>query len=407
MKEGPNIHIGPPAWGCDFFDRKEIIDQCWDTLESSSLILSAPRRYGKSSIMLHLRNNPHEEFYPIYFELEDHFSLNGFICEFVSKVIENDRSLIKKLKKMFSKAFEKINIEISFWEFKLKMKKAIEEEGDWEVWKERIARLMIELLSHKKPKKLVFIFDEFPLMLSNFINEGETGMNEAIKLLQWLRKLRHESPFLENIRFIFGGSIGIDKVISYLKATRTINDVNKIIIGPFEQNVAEDFIKKLFKVKEIPIEKQVIQRIMKVVGTMIPIYLQIMVDSIIKESMNTGRPIAPDLVNECYEKRVHGPEYKRYFEDYYERLWRYYSDEDSKITKRVLRELARASDGVSCNSLFSIYQEEMGNKGDREKFDLLISALESDFYIERDLAVEKVYFHNKWLKDWWRIYHGT
>jgi hypothetical protein len=28
MKQEPNIHIGSPAWGCDFFDRQEIIMNC-------------------------------------------------------------------------------------------------------------------------------------------------------------------------------------------------------------------------------------------------------------------------------------------------------------------------------------------------------------------------------------------
>lgn len=405
MKQGPNIHIGPPAWGCDFFDRKETIDKCWEKLKDKSIILSAPRRYGKSSVMLHLRDNPLEDFFPIYFELEDHFSLTGFIYEFVSKILENDTSIMKKFKKGFSKIIKGID-EMSFLTFKIKLKKAIEEEGDWEIWKERIKQLIIDLLKNKKSKKLLFILDEFPLMLSNFIHEGKKGENEAIKVLQWLRKLRHESPFLENARFILGGSIGIEKVISYLKATRTINDVAVVNIGPFETFVAVDFIKKLFEVKELELDNKVIKSIIDSVGALIPIYLHIMIDSVIKESINTDRKIDAGLVKECYEKRVHGPEYKCYFEDYYERLWRYYSDEDSKSAKRMLRELANAEDGVFIDRLFLIYQEEMGNRGDKEKFDLLLSALESDFYIERDQAEGKVFFHNKWLKDWWRKYHG-
>jgi len=76
-------------------------------------------------------------------------------------------------------------------------------------------------------------------MLHNFINEGEEGENEAIKILQWLRKLRHEPPFLENLRFILGGSMGIGKIVSYLKKTQTINDVGRIDISPFEKQVAE------------------------------------------------------------------------------------------------------------------------------------------------------------------------
>lgn len=405
MKKGPNIHIGPPVWGSDFFNRSKIIHQCWKTLEDSSLILSAPRRYGKSSIMLHLRNNPTEEFYPLYFELEDHFTLNGFMVEFISKIVDNDKSLLKKLKNIFSKPFN--NIEgIALWELKIKLKKALEQENREEAWKERINRLLIELVKNKKPQKLLFIFDEFPLMLHNFIKEGEEVQKDAIKLLQWLRKLRHESPFMEILRFIFGGSIGIDKVVSYLKATHTINDVARINIGPFEPQAADDFIKRIFEANEIKLNNKVMQKITEVVGTMIPIYLQILIDSIIKESRNTDRPITPELVDECYEKRVHGPEYKHYFEDYYERLWRYYTPEDSKCARRMLRELARAEDGITCDLLFAIYMEEMGNKGDKEKFELLLANLESDFYIERSPAGDRVYFHNNWLKDWWRKYHG-
>ncbi len=407
MKQGLNIHIGSPAWGPDFYNRKKIIEKCWDTLKNSSIILSAPRRYGKSSIMLHLRDNPPEEFFPIYFELEDHFALNGFIYEFISKIAENDKSIMKKFIKRFPKVFQGID-EVSVWIFKIKLKKVIEKEDDWEAWKERIKQFIIDLLKNKKSKKLLFILDEFPLMLHNFISEGEKGEIEAVKVLQWLRKLRHESPFLENIRFILGGSIGLEKVVSYLKATRTINDIDNLLIGPFEHQEAEDFIRKIFQIKEIPVDNRVTQTIIEVVGTMIPIYLQIMLDSIIKESMNTGRKINPDMVKYCYERRVHGPEYKRYFEDYYERLWRYYlTEEKLKSAKRMLRELANADDGISYDRLFYIYQEEMGNKGEKEKFELLLTALESDFYIERNLEETKVYFHNKWLKDWWRIHHGS
>lgn len=400
-----SIHIGSPVWGCDFFDREQIIQDCWRILDNSSIILSAPRRYGKSSVMLHLRDNPPAEFFPIYFELEDHFNINAFIIELISKIVENDQSVFKKFQKGLSRVFKDVD-EIDLWKFKIKLKKAIETERDWDIWKERVNQLIIDLLENKKSKKLIFIFDEFPLMLYNFISEGEMGEHEAVKVLQWLRKLRHDSPFMENIRFIFGGSICIEKMVSYLKATRTINDVAKIIIGPFEHNVVEDFIKEIFRAKEIPVTDRVIKTIIEVVGTLIPIYLQIMIDSLIKESMNTGKEINPALVQYCYERRVHGPEYKRYFEDYYERLWRYYSQEDSKSAKRILKELANADNGVLYNSLFNIYQEEMGNIGNREKFDLLIAALENDFYIERNVAEGKIFFQNKWLKDWWRIYHG-
>ncbi len=404
MAAKPTIHIGPPVWGTDFYNREKEIKDCWEHLSRSSMILSAPRRYGKSSLMLHLQKQPIDEFFPIYFQLEDHFNLNGFTYEFVSKILEYDDSLASQVKQWFSKIFKSLE-ELSVLEFKIKLKKAIEDENDWETWKERIKELISRLLETKNPQKVLFILDEFPLLLSNFISEGEEGEKEAVKVLQWLRKLRHDSPFSDGVRFILGGSIGIEKVVGYLQATRTINDIGSVIIGAFEGPTAENFIKDLFQSKELTPTAEVIAEIIEVVGTLIPIYLQILSDSVIKEHLNTGKEITPELVRWCYQRRVHGPEYKRYFEDYYERLHRYYPEE-SRCAKQMLRELANAGEGVPTDRLQAIYRKIMKKKGDTEKFELLLSALESDFYIRRDPTDGRVYFQNKWLKDWWRVYHG-
>ncbi|MCI0471760.1 MAG: hypothetical protein L0Y73_08890 [Candidatus Aminicenantes bacterium] len=403
MKTGLDIHLGSPAWGCDFFDREEIIDDCWEKLKTNSIILSAPRRYGKSSIMLRLRDNPRPGFFPIYFELEDRFHLTEFLNGFVDSILKNDQVLMKKYQKRVSKFLRKIE-EVSFLKLiDLKFKKDSEAQDDW---RGQITRLISELLDEKKEQKLVFIFDEFPLMLTNFLGNNEKGKNEAVEVLHWLRSLRQDPIFLKYIRFVFGGSIGLEKVVSYLNASRTINDIDGVPIGPFKRETAGELLKQLFQAKEIAAGEKVIQKILDIVGDMIPIYLQIMIDATIKEAKNTGRQITPQLVQECYEKRVHGPEYRRYFEDYYERLCRYYSPEDSKCSKRILRELANADDGITCSRLFQIYAEEMGSRFDKDKFEILLAALESDFYIERDLAKEKVYFRNRWLKDWWRLHHG-
>jgi len=405
MQKNPNIHIGSPAWGNDFYNRDAEIEECWDKLEYSSIIISAPRRYGKSSVMISLRNNPHKDFFPIYFELEDHSTLHGFIYEFISKLFESDNSLRNTLKTIFSKIFDNIE-ELSMWEFKLKLREFLKKEDDWEELKEKINRLMLDLLKFKKHKKLLLIFDEFPMMLYNFINQGKKGEDEAQKVLEWLRKLRHESPFLESVRFIFGGSIAIEKIVSFIKATRTVSDMACVSIGAFDKITAENFIKDIFKSNEIEAGNKIVDAIMKTVGTLIPIYLQIMIDSVIKEAKNTEREISPELIKYCYEKRVHGPEYKTYFEDYYERLWRYYNPEDMRSVRRILKELSSSENGISYETLFLIYKSELGNNVDKNKFELLLKALENDFYIECNLIDAKVYFRNKWLKDWWRIYHG-
>ena len=54
----PRLTLGPPAKGDDFFDREEVIQEIWNILERSSILLAAPRKFGKTSIMLKLRDEP-------------------------------------------------------------------------------------------------------------------------------------------------------------------------------------------------------------------------------------------------------------------------------------------------------------------------------------------------------------
>jgi len=51
-----NITIGPPVNSEDFFDREQMLDELWNTLQSQSVLLAAPRRVGKSSLMLKIKS---------------------------------------------------------------------------------------------------------------------------------------------------------------------------------------------------------------------------------------------------------------------------------------------------------------------------------------------------------------
>jgi len=48
------IPVGSPAIGDDFFDREKEISQIISILEKDSILLIAPRRFGKTSIMIGL-----------------------------------------------------------------------------------------------------------------------------------------------------------------------------------------------------------------------------------------------------------------------------------------------------------------------------------------------------------------
>jgi len=47
-----SITIGPPVTGEEFFDREELLHEIWEILGKGSILLTAPRRVGKTSLVL-------------------------------------------------------------------------------------------------------------------------------------------------------------------------------------------------------------------------------------------------------------------------------------------------------------------------------------------------------------------
>ena len=46
--------VGPPVRGDDLFGRDAFVDLVWEKLDSTHILLAAPRRFGKTSVMYRL-----------------------------------------------------------------------------------------------------------------------------------------------------------------------------------------------------------------------------------------------------------------------------------------------------------------------------------------------------------------
>jgi len=63
--------VGPPVTGDDFFNRETFVGQVSDKLrEGNHILLAAPRRFGKTSIMYKLMQQPLWEYHVVHIDLE-------------------------------------------------------------------------------------------------------------------------------------------------------------------------------------------------------------------------------------------------------------------------------------------------------------------------------------------------
>ncbi|HSD45524.1 MAG TPA: hypothetical protein VLB87_02845, partial [Pyrinomonadaceae bacterium] len=62
--------VGAPVRGNDFYGRDALVDLIWTKLKSGNILLAAPRRFGKTSVMYRLIDEPRYDFKIVHADLE-------------------------------------------------------------------------------------------------------------------------------------------------------------------------------------------------------------------------------------------------------------------------------------------------------------------------------------------------
>jgi len=398
------IPVGSPAIGDDFFDRGDEISQIISTLDKDSVILIAPRRFGKTSVMIGLEKELlNRGKTSVFLEVEDVYSPRRFLSEIVVALVENERirrktKLVHALREgtKWIKENIKENIEeIGISEFKVKLRSNIEEDLKKD-WVER-SRQIFEIIG-KENSEICVIIDEFPVAIKNM---SKIDQNETEKFLHWFRKLRQ---LTRNLKFIAGGSVSIDRVVRDVGGISTINDFKRIRIGGFQREVALSVIEKVFKGEGWEYKTVLGEKILDCIGeAYIPYFIAVMLSAIKEERILRGNEINGDLIEAVYNFRILGNEGKYYFEYYFQRLRIFYTGMEEKASKAILRKVC-SQDYYPVELAFGVFYKETG-EDDYEKFMDLIADLGNDFYIEHDTK-RGLKFYSKMLRDWWRIYYG-
>ncbi|MDL5515014.1 ATP-binding protein [Arenibacter sp. M-2] len=194
--------IGTPARGKDFFQRKREIYKIIKAIEEGANIqLAAPRRVGKTSILMHLLDNQPNDNHYLYLDTEAISDTNDFFKKIYSEVIKSNCvsgsvKVIQQIKgagNSFLKKIKGINVSGAGLE--------LSETEDLNYYNELINLLKgIQL----DKGKIILMIDEFPYTISNIIDKTKSN-DEAITFLQLNRSLRLDPNINLKIQFIYTG----------------------------------------------------------------------------------------------------------------------------------------------------------------------------------------------------------
>lgn len=372
---------GPPVSGDDFFDREGERKVIWDSLKGEHLLVLAPRRVGKTSLMYRLKEEaPAEGFRAIYCSAAEATNEVGFIEALVRSVSEvsEGSAALRELQKANKRWFKPVRGFLSrirgvqAFGFGVDIAAA---EKDWAALGEALAG---KLALQSRPWLLMI--DELPLFVMRLLQEDESG-TRARDFLTWLRSLRQRPSFLGRVQWFFAGSIGLDAVAARYRMGDTINDLKTLALGPFTREVAKDFLLELAKAHRLPLDPSLCELILDRVGWPIPYHLQIVFGILRSLVESGGEPPSPAMVDQAFEQLL-GPSCKAYFDYWRQRLTDELGRPDDAMAMALLETVARSPSPVSQQVLVLSLSGSVPDAEERAtKGRFLLDVLENDGYL--------------------------
>jgi len=379
-----NIIVGQVVRKESFWNRENELEDIWDAIESGShILISAPRRVGKTSILYKILDEPKDNYIPIYINTESADSQSEFWEKLFNTFSEEE--FINKFKSISKKYWEKLK--------NIKIKKASVsgvEFGDGEVidYKEAFKRLVKDL---DDDKKIIIMIDEFAQTIENIIKYDET--KNAISLLLSHRELRQDTKISTKITFIYAGSIGLESVVSKLGVTKHINDLNNIKVSPLIIDEAKEFTRKLTSSNNIELGEEEIEYLLEKVEWLIPFYIQLIVQEVKKISTRERLEL---ITKETIDKAIDNAiGYRNYFENWQSKLKEAFENREYLFAKDVLNKIS-SSDTLSARQISNI-----ATKHEIEEPREVIHALVYDGYINNNDDPKIYRFNSPILRMWW------
>ena len=409
MENTPEFYTGAPVDPVDLRFRGVFVAELWRTLRTAHLVLTAPRRTGKTSVMDYLRDHPENGFSVVSINIQDlthpadffQVLLDGFHDahpDFVRDRLAAGWGLV-------SGVLERVE-EIGAGGFKLALRQS---DPDWhENWRQHDDTLLAQARNTGVP--ILFVIDEFPDMLLNLSRENEALLRE---FLAWFRTQRlSPAPKRDSIRWLVGGSVNLAGTLDALGLVDLINDLEDVSLPPLTDGDIETFVKEMLSGRDVPFDDDVAQRLIARLGRPIPLFMQMATQDLYRLWKREQRRIVATDVDTVVDAMIVGSAARTRLQHFHSRINQYYADSKRSIAHALLGQVSVSGSGLRRATLLQETERALADLGvtlpaheRRQRFNQLMLDLENDFYIVE--VDDEIYdFASGVLKSWWRKYHA-
>ena len=378
--------VGQAVRGDNFWNRKNELASIWEAIDSGShILLVAPRRVGKTSIMFNLQDNPKEDYIVIYVDTESADSENEFWQKLFNVLMEEEFiGKLKKYTKKFGIFLEETSID------KIGTKGVEFGDGTVVDYATAFEKLIKELDSGKK---LIIMIDEFAQTVENIIKyENEKN---AQSFLRTHRALRQNENLANKVTFVYAGSIGLESVVTKMNASKLINDLNSIKVKPLIFKDALEFTQILSKSVSIELDDDVSTILLEKIEWLIPFYIQLL----IQELGQLSREIRQNNIDEAMIDTAidRALSHRHLFDHWRSKLKEGFKKKGYLFAKEILNTISNEDTMTSLSISNTASKHELDEDYARE----IIHSLAYDGYINNNDDVKVYRFNSPILKLWW------
>jgi len=378
--------VGQAVRGENFWNREHELASIWDAIDSGShILLVAPRRVGKTSIMFNLQDNSKDGYIVVYVDTESADSENEFWQKLFNALMEEEFiGKIKKYTKKFGLFLEEISID------KISTKGVEFGDGTVVDYSTAFENLVKEL---DNDKKLIIMIDEFAQTVENIIKYEND--KSAQSFLRTHRALRQNSNLTNKVTFVYAGSIGLESVVAKMSATKLINDLNSIKINPLNPEEGQRFTRQLCRSVSIEMSTDMIVLLLEKIEWLIPFYIQLLIQELKTLSREYGsNEIDSEMIDIAMERALN---HQHLFANWRSKLKEGFKTEGYLYAKEILNKISE--EGTMTSLKIRNIATKHGLDDDYAKE--IVHSLVYDGYINNHDNVKEYRFNSPILKLWW------
>ena len=385
--------VGQAVVGDDLYGREREIKELWQGLANGEHIhMLAPRRVGKTSLMVDLKRNPQAPWYVVYIDAQGAESPVDCVTGIVAGLAAspNHRTWLESLPlgRSVANLWSRLQSgEVNIPMLRVELRSALGAE-----WAEAMDALLGRLEGLPADSRLLIIVDELPVLISRLLDK-DGGRDQAELLLAKLRAWRQSPELRGKVQMLVGGSIGLDGILRRVGLSALINDLVPFRVEAWDGPTAIAFLRSLGRDCNFELADERVGQVLDLLGEPVPYHLQLFFRELQRQVGTDASAVTAQHVTNCFANRLTGPGGTPYLDHYGTRLQTALDEEHYTAAMAILA-LACAREGVAMAVIATLAE------GQEPIYRAVLNELEFDGYVRRHEG--QLVFRSNLLRTWWR-----